>query len=43
MFMPLLRWFVRGFEEQSKTVEVQGELERRGKNWVEEKVDRRRI
>jgi hypothetical protein len=41
--MPLLRWLIHGFKEQSKTVKVQRELERQGKNWVEEKVDRRRI
>jgi hypothetical protein len=40
MFMPLLMWFIRGFKEQGRTVKVQGKLDRRGKKWSEEAVDR---
>jgi hypothetical protein len=43
MFMPLLRWFIRGFKEQDRTVKVHGKLDRRGKKWSEEKVDKWRV
>jgi hypothetical protein len=33
MFVPLCHWFLGKFDEQGRTVEVRGKLDRRGKKW----------
>jgi hypothetical protein len=35
IFLPLCRWFEAGFREMGRDVKVRGNLDRRGKKWLE--------